>query len=111
MAYPILIVLAVVGFWLRSQADAPSIARKMPFVFVLLESWCFFAWFYGDRLRSQNVDALLANISSEQADYDRALTICSVSSVIAAIVAGTCAIIAIYGVIVVTKKKRATRSS
>jgi uncharacterized protein (DUF2062 family) len=111
VVFPFLIALAGLGFWLRVQPDAPSIARKMPLVFVVLESWCFFAWFYGDRLRSQNVDALLAKLSSEQADYDQALTICSVSSVIAAIVAGTCAIIAIYGVIVVTKKKRATRSS
>jgi hypothetical protein len=99
------VLIAIAAFVLRAQPGAPKVARQMPFAFVVLESWCFFAWLYGDKLRGDNVDAVLANVSDMQASYDRGLLICHASTIVA--VAGVLVAVAIliYGARVVSLRR------
>ncbi len=99
-------MIAIAAFVLRARPGAPKLARQMPFAFVVLESWCFFAWLYGDKLRADNVDAVLANVSDMQASYDQGLLICNVSSAIAVVVVLVAVAILIYGARAVSMEKK-----
>ncbi len=106
VGFLIVVALVVIGFWLRSQPFSPWLTRKMPPVLVVLESWCFFAWFYGQRLVGNNVDGYLANSSDSAADYQRGVDITNCAGAIGGVVAAIGAVAVIYGAIVISSAKK-----